>query len=239
MKNRKSSGSRRDARARRIRGSAPSRRIKRVSRARPRTANAAVRKAAAARLQKRRASEKLKAAEALTAQKNRETRDRINETLESAAFSEFISQNVGKRAVDVIKLIHTPQTDESIAAELGMKINEVRRILNVLNGYGVARYDTNKDSKGWLTFKWHADSEKLIVLSGTIEARKLENEYRPIEDCNDFFCCTKCYNEQKVILPFDAAFESKFRCDVCGGKLRQMSKEEVASLMKGEGASPE
>ena len=184
----------------------------------------------------RRKKEMLRAAGVLAAEKSREKRMKIDEIVEKAAFSEFISQNVGMRAVDIIKLINTPQTDESVAATLGMKINEVRRILNVLNGYGVARYDTNKDSKGWLTFKWHIDGERLMALSATVEAKKPENAYRLSDDCNDFFCCTKCYNEQKAILPFDAAFENKFRCDVCGGKLRRLDKDEVASLFAQDSA---
>lgn len=191
----------------------------------------------AARKAQDKAREKFKAAEALAAEKNKVARIRTNEILERATFAEFISQNVGKRAVDVLKLIHSPQTDESVAAELSMKINEVRRILNVLNGYGVARYDTNKDNKGWLTFKWHVDVEKLVALNTTVDEKKPENAYRVASDCNDFFCCTKCYKEQKVILPFDAAFENQFRCDVCGSKLRQLSKEEVVAVFLKDSAN--
>ena len=62
--------------------------------------------------------------------------------LENEAFVEFIAKNVGKKAINIIKLLHLPQTDDKLAADLSVKINEVRRILNVLDSYGVARYDT-------------------------------------------------------------------------------------------------
>jgi hypothetical protein len=76
-----------------------------------------------------------------------------------------------------------------LAADLSVKINEVRRILNVLDTYGVARYDTNKDNKGWLTFKWYLDSEKLGELSQSIENSRSENGYKLQDGCNDFFFC--------------------------------------------------
>lgn len=157
---------------------------------------------------------------------------RIEGLLENAAFSEFISKNVGKKAISIIKMLTTPQTDDKLAADLVVKINEVRRILNVLDSYGVARYDTNKDSKGWLTFKWYLDGEKLTELHQTVLTARPEDCFKLPEDCNDFFYCGKCYNDQKVILPFDAAFENQFKCDNCGKQLKQMSKDEATALFE-------
>jgi transcription factor E len=196
-----------------------------------------VKKIGARALAKELALRKLKAAEAEQLERKRIEKEKINEIIERASFSEFMSQNIGKRAVEIIKVIRNPQTDEEIAAELGMKINEARRILNVLSSYGVARYDANKDSKGWLTFEWYLDSEKLSELDNTIATRKPESTYALPEDCNDFFYCTKCYDDQKIVLPFDAAFENQFKCDACGNKLKQLNREEATSLFEKEGTS--
>lgn len=161
----------------------------------------------------------------------------IDVLLENAAFSDYISKNIGKKAISVAKMLHTFQTDEKLAAALNIKINEVRRILNVLDSYGVARYDANKDSKGWLTFKWHIDANKLEELHNTVvQAKHEDNSHKMPEDCNDFFYCGKCYKEQKIILPFDAAYEQSFKCDACGKQLKQMSKEEVNVVFAQEGA---
>ena len=190
-------------------------------------------KKAAGGAREAKAKEMLRVAGVLAAEKSKEKKAKIDEVVGKASFSEFIAQNVGMRAVDIIKLINVPQTDESVAAELGMKINEVRRILNVLNSYGVARYDTNKDSKGWLTFRWCIDGEKLMALRH--HDRRPRSPRAPTgspEDCNDFFYCDKCYDEQKVILPFDAAFENQFKCDVCGRKLKRLNRDEAASLFE-------
>lgn len=163
-------------------------------------------------------------------------RVQVETVLENQVFADFISKNVGKKAISIIKLIHNPQTDEKLAADLGVKINEVRRILNVLDSYGVARYDTNKDSKGWLTFKWYLDSEKLNELHIEISNRKPESAYKLQEDCNDFFYCAKCYDEQKVVLPFDAAYEIGFKCENCGKQLKQLDKQAAGALFDSEAA---
>jgi transcription factor E len=181
--------------------------------------------------------EKAKAAAVVALERKKAEQNMIGEIVERASFSEFMSQNIGKRAVEIIKLIRDPQTDEEIAATLGMKINEARRILNVLSSYGVARYDANKDSKGWLTFEWYLDSEKLAELDNTIATKKPESTYALPENCNDFFYCSKCYDEQKMILPFDAAFENQFKCDNCGNKLKQLNRSEAALLFEREAAT--
>lgn len=157
---------------------------------------------------------------------------RVEDLLANDTFAEFISKNIGKKAINVIKMLHAPQTDEKLAADLSVKINEVRRILNVLDSYGVARYDTNKDSKGWLTFKWYLDCEKLVELHQRALNSKPENAYKLPDNCNDFFYCGRCYEEQKVILPFDAAFEAQFKCDSCSRQLKQLNKEEARAMFE-------
>lgn len=102
----------------------------------------------------------------------------------------------------------------------------------MLDTYGVARYDTNKDNKGWLTFEWYLDAEKLGELSVTVANAKPENGYKLPEDCNDFFYCGKCYDEQRVILPFDTAYESEFKCENCGKQLKQVNKDEARTLFE-------
>ncbi len=180
---------------------------------------------------------KLKTQKAALRQKEKEQamkadsdRMKVEVLLANAVFSDFISKNVGKKAINIIRMLHIPQTDEKLAADLGIKINEVRRILNVLDSYGVARYDTNKDSKGWLTFKWYLNHERLMALNTDIMTRKPEWAYRLPEDCNDFFYCNACYDEQKVIMPFDAAYENQFKCDNCGKGLKQLTREQAQNM---------
>ena len=78
---------------------------------------------------------------------------RLRELVGDAGFTKSISSVVGTGALDILKLLaEGPRTDENIAERLGVKVNDVRRMLNVMNSYSIVRYDVNKDSKGWLLF---------------------------------------------------------------------------------------
>jgi hypothetical protein len=72
----------------------------------------------------------------------------INTVLANNAFVEYIHTNVGRYGVEVIKRLAVPKTDNVLANELSVKVKEVRRVLNLLSGYGITKYDTEKDSKG-------------------------------------------------------------------------------------------
>lgn len=158
----------------------------------------------------------------------------INTVVEDAHFSNHVSRSVGKRAKEIIQLLAEPQTDDAVAEKLGIKINEVRRMLNTLNTYGVTRYNVNKDSKGWLTFKWYIDANKLTELKDQIIMRSGDGAYKMPEGCNDFFICNKCYTDEKTIFPFETAFEMNFKHE-CGGAMKQVNKMEVEQLVMQEG----
>ncbi|MDE1869744.1 MAG: hypothetical protein KGH71_02035 [Candidatus Micrarchaeota archaeon] len=158
----------------------------------------------------------------------------IGAVVSNEHFSNHVSRSVGKRAKEIIQLLAEPQTDDAVAEKLGIKINEVRRMLNTLNTYGVTRYNVNKDSKGWLTFKWYIDANKLTELKEQIVLRSGEGSYKLPEGCNDFFICNKCYAEEKTIFPFDTALEMNFKHE-CGGVMKQVNKMEAEQLITQEG----
>ncbi len=155
----------------------------------------------------------------------------INTVLANDAFVEYIHTNVGRYGVEVMKRLTVPKTDDALANELNVKVNEVRRVLNLLSGYGITKYDTEKDSKGWLTFHWYVDVEKLLEFNSNISTKKEEAGIGLPEDCDDFFVCEKCFDYNKVVLPFDVAFEHSFKCPDCGKPLKRLSKEEAKSLL--------
>ncbi|MGI0141073.1 MAG: hypothetical protein ACREBF_00260 [Candidatus Micrarchaeales archaeon] len=158
----------------------------------------------------------------------------INAVIGEPHFTNHVSRSVGKRARDIIQLLATPQTDDAVAEKLDIKINEVRRMLNTLNTFGVARYNVNKDSKGWLTFKWYIDANKLTEMKDDLIMKNGEGAYKLPEGCNDFFICNKCYTDEKTIFPFETAFEMNFKHE-CGGNMKQVNKMEVEQLVMQEG----
>ncbi|MGC9156653.1 MAG: hypothetical protein ACP5GD_00455 [Candidatus Micrarchaeia archaeon] len=161
----------------------------------------------------------------------RKVLEAINTVLANDAFVEYIHTNVGRYGVEVMKRLTVPKTDDALANELSVKVNEVRRVLNLLSGYGITKYDTEKDSKGWLTFHWYVDADKLLEFNNNISAKKEEVLIGLPEDCDDFFVCEKCFDYNKVVLPFDVAFEHSFKCPDCGKPLKRLSKEEAKSLL--------
>lgn len=154
--------------------------------------------------------------------------------LENKAFKQHIMGKVGPEAPVILReLVKSPKTDEDIATQLNIKVNDIRRALNLMNGYGIVKYDVNKDNKGWLIFKWKLNNEKLEDYINTVELeiKTVEQPNLP-GNCNDFFICKKCYPDQKVVIPFDSAFESGFNCASCGKPYVIMNKEEAIALFQ-------
>ncbi len=178
----------------------------------------------------------LKAASQYQADVLGDVRKNIEDVISNSVFVDYMSKNVGRRSIDMVQCLNeTAQTDDKLALKLSVKVNEVRRMLNVLNSYSITRYDINKDSKGWLTFKWYLDRDKLRGFNIILNEKEHAENFKLQDNCNDFFFCKSCYKDQKVILPFDAAFEISFKCE-CGAPLSVLSKEEATALFKEENA---
>jgi transcription factor E len=152
--------------------------------------------------------------------------------LGNSNFNQHISDTLGAVAPEILRsLVKNPKTDEDIAVQHNVKVNDVRRLLNMMNGYGIVKYDVSKDNKGWLIFKWKLNNEKLEDYISKLEAEATTSEIPNLPgNCNDFFICKKCYSTQKVVLPFDSAFESGFNCESCGKPYAILNKEETIAL---------
>jgi transcription factor E len=155
----------------------------------------------------------------------------IDEMINNKDFSDYIIKNVGRKAIDILSTLNEPLSDEELASKLDIKINEVRRILNTLNTYGITKYDTLKDKNGWLTFKWYINANNIEKVKKTISESSKSAKYKLPDDCNDFFICDTCFEKSRVLFPFDTAVEMKFKCD-CGGNLVRISKEDAQRLIE-------
>jgi transcription initiation factor TFIIE subunit alpha len=146
----------------------------------------------------------------------------LESLLQNEKAMEYIRQNVSRKAEEVLCLLTEPKTDEQISAELDLKINTVRRILNILQGYGVTNYSTSKDDKGWLSFFWSINLNKINQFFEYLNTNGREVSV-VTESCNDYFLCKGCYQENNLIFNFDSAYESGFRC-TCNKKLERIDK---------------
>ena len=157
-------------------------------------------------------------------------KESLDKLLNNERATEYLKKNVSKMAVDVVGMLVTPKTDEFLAEQLGMKINAIRRILNIMQGYGITNYYISKNTKGWLSFAWYINTSKLPPFLEYVDG--MERERSVINDtCNDYFICDTCYKSDRFIFTFDSAFENTFKCNNCGKGLSRMNKDEVTTLM--------
>ncbi len=163
---------------------------------------------------------------------NQEAAGLVKKALVDNLFVEYISKNVGSQANDILTVLSKgPMKDEMLAETVSMKLNEVRRILNLLNKHGIVRYDVKRDSSGWLSFEWHVD---YVTFSDfyTILGRKVEATGSCLpENCNDFFFCVSCSKKQELIYPFDVAYDKSFKCN-CGKNLGAITRIEAERRMR-------
>ena len=174
-----------------------------------------------------------KEAEALEHEHRKQDMKVVEEVFVDPYFAEHLTTTVGDRSVDIVKILYKkPQTDEVIAEKLEMKINEVRRALNMMNGHGITKYDVTKDNSGWLIFTWRIDAEKLSEYAKAHKSVPVAAEAVLPDNCNDFFLCKKCYETNMIVLPFDSAIEYSFKCSDCGGKLDMVDRENAKLFIK-------
>ena len=160
-----------------------------------------------------------------------EIKKAISYITEDQEVSEYLKKNVSRNSIEVISLLATPRTDEYISEQLGLKINAVRRILNIMQGYGLTNYYVAKNTNGWLSFAWYINPDKAEAFAKQVNSIKETNTVIQ-DECNDYFFCKSCYNNDKLVFTFDAAFEVNFKC-ACGKSLVSLDKDSVKALLKG------
>ncbi len=147
-------------------------------------------------------------------------------------FSAYVNSKIGENTVSVMKELSIPKTDDAVAENLQLRINDVRRILNLLNTDGVARYVVNKNSKGWLSFKWYIDEAKLNKLMSRLkESTAVVSEALP-ENVGDFFICEKCEATGRFFT-LDEVFQSSFKCEK-GHILKRIDRQQAAEIRAGK-----
>ena len=161
-----------------------------------------------------------------------EVKEAVDGLLGNSNAVAFLRKNVSKWAPDVLNMLPTPKTDDYLAEQLGMKINAIRRILNLMQGYGITNYYVAKNTNGWLSFAWYVNTSKIPPFFDYIN--NVANRKTVInQDCNDYFVCNSCYQKDRLIFTFDAAFEAAFKCN-CGHDFTRIGKEAAERLVEEE-----
>ncbi|ADC64426.1 Transcription factor TFIIE, alpha subunit [Ferroglobus placidus DSM 10642] len=124
-------------------------------------------------------------------------------------------------------------TDEQIANELGVEINEVRKALFALYEIGLASYRRVKDDDtGWIEYFWklNYDKEKEVLLRElTKTKRNLEEKLKEEDQSVYYLCKNGC-----VKVSYEEAMEYNFMCPKCGGMLEYLDNTKAVEAIKKE-----
>ncbi len=124
-------------------------------------------------------------------------------------------------------------TDEEIAAELGVEINDIRRALFYLYEIGLADYRRRRDDEtGWMEYYWRIryDREDEVLKRELLKTKKKLQEKLEAEEMSVYYLCINgC-----VKVNYEEAMDLNFTCPRCGATLEYFDTSMVLESLKEE-----
>jgi transcription initiation factor TFIIE subunit alpha len=156
----------------------------------------------------------------------------FEDLLEDPVIQKYLHELVGPTGMPVAAAPPDGEvTDEELAEELGMELNDVRRALFILYENDLASYRRLRDEdSGWLTYLWTFEYENIPERLEEEMHRLLEalEEREGYERDNEFYLCEQC----QIRYEFGEAMEFDFQCRNCGSELTSMSNERLVDAME-------
>lgn len=121
-------------------------------------------------------------------------------------------------------------TDEELAQELNLELNDVRRALFILYENDLASYRRLRDEdSGWLTYLWTFEYEKIPENLQEEMHRLLEalDEREEYERMHEFYLCEVC----SIRFEFGEAMDFGFECPECGSPVEAMENDRLLEAM--------
>lgn len=153
---------------------------------------------------------------------------------------ELISRVAGEIGAILYSLgIKEEFTDDQLALELGIEINEIRKALFAMYELGLAEYRRRKDDEtGWMEYYWKINYERARqVLKRELEKtkEKLLKKLEAERDAIYYICPNMC-----IKVSYDEAISMNFTCPNCGGGLQYLDssagiakiEEEIENIEK-------
>jgi transcription initiation factor TFIIE subunit alpha len=122
-------------------------------------------------------------------------------------------------------------TDEELAEELGLELNDVRRALFILYENDLAEYRRVRDEdSGWLTYLWTFHYENIPEnlreeMDRLLEALEGRLEY---EQTHEFYLSEPA----GIRFEFSEAMEQGFQCPETGAPLEPMENDDMVDAME-------
>ncbi|PSP69199.1 transcription factor [Halobacteriales archaeon QH_9_66_26] len=155
----------------------------------------------------------------------------FEDLLEDPVVQTYLHELVGPRGMPVAAAPPDGEvTDEELAEDLGLELNDVRRALFILYENDLASYRRLRDEdSGWLTYLWTFEYESIPNNLRDEMGRLLEalEERRKYERDNEFYLC----EVDSLRFEFGEAMEFGFECPQCGSELESMDNDRLIDAM--------
>jgi transcription initiation factor TFIIE subunit alpha len=156
----------------------------------------------------------------------------FEDLLEDPVIQKYLHELVGPTGMPVAAAPPDGEvTDEELAEELGLELNDVRRALFILYENDLASYRRVRDEdSGWLTYLWtfeydnipeNLEAELHRLLEGLEERRDYERDHQ-------FYLC----EVDSIRFEFEEAMEFGFECPECGSPLESMENSRLLESME-------
>ncbi|MHB9286290.1 transcription factor [Halobacteriales archaeon Cl-PHB] len=155
----------------------------------------------------------------------------FEELLEDPVIQKYLHELVGPKGMPVAAAPPDGEvTDEELAEELGLELNDVRRALFILYENDLASYRRLRDEdSGWLTYLWTFEYDNIPEALEDEMHRLLEalEERRDYEQTHEFYLCERC----GIRFEFGEAMEFGFECPECGNEVESMENVRLVDAM--------
>ncbi|MDR9382445.1 MAG: transcription factor E [Natronomonas sp.] len=156
----------------------------------------------------------------------------FEELLNDPVIQKYLHELVGPTGMPVAAAPPDGEvTDEELAEELGLELNDVRRALFILYENDLASYRRLRDEdSGWLTYLWTFEYDSIPEQLESEMHRLLDalNERKQYERDNEFYLCGQC----QLRFEFGEAMEFGFECPQCGSQLETMENSRLVDAME-------
>ncbi|GAA0661102.1 transcription factor E [Natronoarchaeum mannanilyticum] len=155
----------------------------------------------------------------------------FEDLLEDPVIQKYLHELVGPKGMPVAAAPPDGEvTDEELAEELDMELNDVRRALFILYENDLASYRRLRDEdSGWLTYLWTFEYDKIPENLEEEMHRLYEalEERREYERTHEFYLCEVC----SIRFEFGEAMDFGFECPECGSPLESMENTHLVDAM--------
>ncbi|WP_458205315.1 transcription factor E [Haladaptatus sp. NG-SE-30] len=155
----------------------------------------------------------------------------FEDLLSDPVIQKYLHELVGPKGMPVAAAPPDGEvTDEELAEELDLELNDVRRALFILYENDLATYRRLRDEdSGWLTYLWTFEYDKIPEnleeeMYRLLDALRQREEY---ERNHEFYLCEIC----SLRFEFGEAMDFGFECPECGSPLESMDNVMLVDSM--------